>query len=237
MATINPNVMLKGTLAAIWNVQTAPNPDITASIEIALCGYGSQIPRVSGEALFSSPATPIIGMQNGQPGEGAAGTFEVMLYSNDQIDPSGTYYTITSRNGNGDILQVNAYVFNGVGNWDLSTLTPYDPNQPPPPLPPLITNLLLIVPYSSTPDFAGDTFTSWQITLAGDATASFTNLVDGNLYTIIIIQDATGAHKFNWPLNVYNATPADAAPNAMTVQTFVAVSNLLYPIGAGTYWP
>lgn len=160
-----------------------------------------------------------------------------MVYSNDLIEPPGTYYTLTTKNGNGDILQINAYRFIGGGQFDVSTLTPYDPNQPPPALLPLVLNQLLIVPYSATPDFPGDTYTSWQITLNGDATATFSDLVDGNLYTIIVVQDATGGHNFIWPLNVYNPTGPDREANAITVQTFVAVSNLLYPIGAGTYYP
>jgi hypothetical protein len=231
---IAPNVSLTGTLDYFWTDSSGtPSGDPQASIKFGLHGYGSQIPRVSGQALFQDASIDI----KVQPEGDQAGEFELMFYSNDIISPAGTYYTLTTLNGNGDILQINAYRFVGSGQYDASLLEPYDPNQPPPALPPLILNLLLVVPYSPNPDFPGDTYTSWQITLTGDATATFSDLVDGNLYTILIAQDGVGGHNFNWPLNVYNPTGPNREAVSLTVQTFVAVSNMLYPIGAGTYYP
>ena len=228
MAVI-PDVQVTGTFNTVTSpVQTAEVENGTA--EWALCGYGSQIPRIPGQAMVARLSEPIATTIN-------AGTFTVWLYNNVLIAPPGTYYTLTIRNSNGDIAQINAYRFTAAGNYEIDGLTPYDPNQPPPALPPLILNLLLVVAYSSAPDFPGDTYTSWQITLNGDATATFSDLVDGNLYTIIIVQDSTGGHQFNWPLNVYNPTGPDGEANSISVQTFVAVSNMLYPIGAGTYYP
>jgi hypothetical protein len=200
------------------------------SVSIALCGYGSQVPRTNGGTIVNleytiSPPDPL----NAQ--------WTAVVSGNDAIRPEGTYYVVTYRNANGDIAQIMAFVFADAQDYDLEFASPFDPNQPPPPIPPIITNLLLVVPYSGAPNFPGDTFTSWQITLEGDASPTFTNLVDGNLYTIIAIQDSGGEHKFDWPSNVFNATPVNPDPNSMTVQTFVAVSNDLYPIGAGTYFP
>lgn len=245
-AAVNPNVTLVGTLTSLWNASLAPNPDPDASIEIALCGYGSQIPRVAGESLFSTATTMTIEMQSGVPPDNEAGTFQVMLFSNDLILPEGTYYTVTVRNGNGDILQVNAYVLNA-GGYDLSTLTPYDPNQPPPPLPPLVTNQLGITPWSVDPGFDGTAYTAWQITLAGDTEGAFLqNVVPGNLYTFIIQQDSNGNHVFDWPSStsptgperIFNGALINMEPNSITIQTFVCdAAYNLYAIAGGTYYP
>ncbi len=229
MAAVNPDVQVTGSFNTVTSpTQNPATEDGTA--QWALCGYGSQIPRIPGQALVARLTDPI-------PVTTSNGTFAVWLYNNELIAPSGTYYTLTLKNSNGDIAQINAYRFTAPGNFEIDGLIPYDPNQPPPALPPLITNLLLVVLYTPNPDFPGDTYTSWQITLTGDATATFTNLVDGNLYTIIIAQDSVGEHNFYWPINVYNPTVVYMEPNTTTVQTFVAVSGTLYPIGAATYNP
>lgn len=209
---------------------TIGDPPEQGSVSIALCGYGSQVPRTDGGTIANLEYTIT-------PDNPENTVWNAVVAGNDVIRPDGTYYTITYRNENGDIAQIMAFVFADGSEYDLDFTQPFDPNQPPPPLPTPILDLLQIVPYSATPEFAGDTFASWQITLEGDATATFTNLVDGNLYTIIIIQDASGAHAFYWPSNVFNATPVNPDPDGMTVQTFVAVSDSLYPIGAGTYYP
>ena len=228
---VAPDVTLNGKIATATSFdlgQGESQPEL-GGYEIALCGYGPQIPKVEGEALFGR-------VTSSEGSTDSDGHFEVMLYSNGLINPAGTYYTITIKDSNGDIVQTEAYTFQP-GQWDLSNMQPFDPTGPPPPIPPTILDLLLVVPYSSAPTFPGDQFQSWQITLNGDATASFTNLVDGNLYTIIIVQDGSGNHKFNWPANVFNYTFVNPNANGMTIQTFVAVSNLLYPIGAGTFYP
>jgi hypothetical protein len=191
-------------------------------------------PRVAGEAIIARVTQPI----GAQPTGGAnAGQFQVMLYSNGLISPQGTYYTITTRDSNGDIVQVEAYYLTP-GQWDLSDLEPYDPNQPPPPLPILIVDLLEVVPYSPTPAFDASKNLTFRITLTGDVTSStITGQVPGNLYTFIIEQDATGGHHFVWPTNVYNAGPVDLDPNSITIQTFVVdEDNNLYSIAGATYF-
>jgi hypothetical protein len=120
---------------------------IVGGVELQLCGYGSQVPRVQGTALIArltSLATEIPVASNG--------SFSFIVPGNDEVAPAGTYYTVTIRDENGDIAQVNAYRFLTTGSpYNLNSSVPYNPNQPPPPLPPLITNLLLIVPWSPTP--------------------------------------------------------------------------------------
>lgn len=236
--TLAPNVALRGTLANIFSEgdTPAPNPDIYGSIEFALCGYGSQVPRVAGQAIFSGATTPQIAMQTGADDGGEAGDFLVWLYSNDLIDPAGTYYTVTIRNSNGDVLQVNAYLLIGGGSFDLSTLQPYDPNQPPPRLPPLIINQLLIVPWASDVQFPGDEYLTYRLMLTDDVTSSeITNPQPGNLYTFIIAQDSTGNHLFAWPSICVNPPQIYPPPNGVTIQTFVMGGVYLWPIGAPTW--
>jgi hypothetical protein len=234
--SILPDVFLVGKLDAIFTgYAPAPTPQAIEFgwVEVALCGYGPMIPRVSGESVLArvTERVPV------QPAtEPDAGQFQILLFSNGLISPPGTYYTVTIKDSNEDIVQVEAYQFLP-GQWDLSQLVPFDPNLPPPPLPVPITNLLLIVPWESTPNFPGDQYTSWQITLTGDTWPSFTNLYDGNLYTIIVIQNTQGNHYFNWPGNTYNVTLVNPLPNSMTIQTFIALADNLYPIGAATYFP
>lgn len=213
---------------------------VNATLDVALCGYGSQVPRVPGYALMGRLTEQNITVDGD-------GKFEFTVAGNDEIVPAGTYYTVTVKDENGDIAQVNAYQFIGGITYDLSIAQPYDPNQPPPPLPPLISNQLLIVPWSETPMFDGSAFTAWQITLAGTTDgAQLENLYPGNLYTFIIQQDGTGNHLFYWPSSgspagpgrTFNGAAINMEPNAITIQTFVCDSaHNLYAIAGGSYYP
>jgi hypothetical protein len=232
MASIPPDVQVLGKIANIAAFEPLPTASVPeqGTVEIALCGYGPMTPRVAGEALFGR-VTSIDAPVNAQGG------WSVFLYSNRLIEPAGTYYTITTRDENGDIVQVEAYYLQA-GSWDLSNLQPYDPGQAPPPLPPLIVSQLLVVPYAPNPVFDGSQHTAFLITLAGDVTqAAILNMSPGNLYTFIRLQDGTGGHAFVWPSNVYGATPISIDPNTYTTQTFVALDDgSLLAIGAGTYY-
>jgi hypothetical protein len=209
------------------------------SVEIALCGYGSFLP--SGPSLLIARPTS---QAQDVPVDPTKGTFTATVTGNDQIEPAGTYYTVTIKDANGDIVQCAAYLFLGSNTYDLSTAQPFDPTQPPPVIPPLIISQLLIVPYA-TPVFDGADYTAFEYTLLADSTgATCTNMKTGNLYTFIIIQDATGGRAFQWPVGTApsgtkNQTqPVCQLPNSTTVQTFVAIgSTMLMPIGPGTYIP
>ncbi len=204
------------------------------SVEVALCGYGSYLPRGGDGALYARPTS-----LPQQIPVAADGTFSFTVFGNDQIEPAGTYYTITIKDSNGDIVQCAAYLFLGGSNYDLDTTDPFDPTQPPPPLPPRVINQLLIVPPSATPDFPGDQYTAWGIQLNQDVTSStLSNIVQGNLYTFIITQDATGGWKFTWPSLVLDPVPVNPTPGGATIQTFVAIANggPLLPIAAGTWY-
>lgn len=232
---VAPDVHLFGKLDTIISPTAGVSVPELGSIEIALCGYGSQVPRIPSEAAFARLTQPL-DVTTGTTGQG---TFAAYLYNNLLIVPEGTFYTITVKNANGDIAQVNAYRFTAAGDYDLDTIIPYDPNQPPPPLPPLITNMLLILGAADNMVFDGSIYTAFKTTLPGSVTQpKFQNMVPGNLYTFIIVQDGVGNHDFDWAANVKNPVYVDHAPNSTTVQTFVADDlGELLAIGPGTYYP
>jgi hypothetical protein len=204
-------------------------------VTVQLCGYGSSVPRANGIALYGSVSTQPTDIPI--PGTGA---FTFTVTGNDEIVPAGTYYTVTIADDNGDIVQVNAYLFLGNNTYDLNVIDPFDPSQPLPPLPPLIINqLLLIAPFTPTPNFPGDTYTAWGFQLTGDVMSStLSGIVAGNLYTFIITQGAGGGWTFVWPNNVLGAMPIDPGAGSVSIQTFVAIANdgPLLPIAAGTWY-
>ena len=219
-----------GKLLQVVRPPTGTTPEL-GTVEFALCGYGSNIPRSNTPMSQFALITQAVAV-------GADGTFTVTLAGNDKIDPPRTYYTYTVKDANGDIVQTTAYVFADGTDYDLDwATTPFDPSLGPPPLPvPIpIENLLMQVAYDPNAVFSGSTYPTWQIVLTGDCSPSFTNLADGNLYTIIVNQDGAGGHAFHWPVSVHNADPVTPDPNGVSIQTFVAIGGDLYPIGAGTW--
>lgn len=228
---IDPDVQVVAQLNSVLGDTEGPLPAreaIVGSVTVQLCGYGSQVPRV--------PTNGMIARITDSPDITPEGYFDVLLFNNTLIEPEGTYYTFTITDDNGDIAQVNAYRFTQPGYYDLSMQVPYDPNQPPPPLPPLVTNQLLVVPSSATPDFPGDTLTTFRFTLTEDVTSSTaTGMIQGNLYTFILFQDAVGGHAFTWPPITMNASPINPDPSGLTIQTFVMGLTYLVPIGAATW--
>ena len=225
---ITANVQIDGTNRDVINDKPIPG----ATIEVQLCGYGSQVPRVPNGFNFANlNSTTVVASDTGQ--------FHFTLYSNDLIEPQGTYYTFTYKNENGDILQVEAHLFIGGGEYDTSNLPAYDPSGPPPQLPPLVIGQLLIIDAAADMVFPGDVYTAFKTTLVGNVDfPTFENMIPGNLYTFIIVQDAIGAWAFVWPDNAHNATYVNQDPYGMTIQTFVCDEDgSLYAVGAGTYYP
>jgi hypothetical protein len=201
------------------------------SLEITLCGYGSRVPRINGVALVAR-------IEDESVVASSTGAFTFTCPFNDDIAPAGTYYTVAIKDSNGDIAQINAYRFtSNTSSYDLTLIDPYDPNQPPPPLPPLITNQLEIVAPADNMVFDGTAYTAFKTTLASSVTIpSIQNMLPGNLYTFIIVQDATGGHVFDWPATVHNPARVCPTPSSFSVQTFVADDNEnLWAIGPGTW--
>jgi len=221
------------TVTVTGNLESSINETkIQGRVEVMLCGYGSRVPRENGVALVARITDDDIAV------DPATGHFSFVVPANDSVVPAGTYYTVTIKDDNGDIAQINAYRFtSNVPTWDLNTIDPYDPNVPPPPLPMPIINELLIVGAVDPLVFDGSQYPSFAILLPGNINnISVANMQPGNLYTFIIIQDGVGGWNFVWPANAYNAARIDHRPNATTVQTFVADENGdLYAIAPGTY--
>jgi hypothetical protein len=207
-------------------------PSNAGSVLIELRGYGSFVPKIADQGTVVKLAYQV------NPTTPPAGDWAAVVPGNDIIAPPETFYTLSYMDDNGDIVQCEAYQFADALSYDMDGMTPFDPSAGPISVPPFILNLLLDVPYSATAHFPGDEFTAWEINLTGDVTGpTFTNLIDGNLYTIIVIQDGTGGHVFLWPANVLNPTRVNPDPNGITIQTFVAMNGNLYAIAAGTYYP
>ena len=233
MAIPNPDVIITGELVNLFGVATDTSmPPNFGSIEVALCGYGSFTPEVTG-AKIALGTQGIAALPASDPN---AGKFEILLFSNTIITPPQTYYTITIKNENGDIIQVEAYTLTP-GQYDITELIPIDPDQPPPVIPtPPPTPEILDVAWSGTPVFDGTDYTAFSFTLQGDATATIQNMVPGNLYTFIIRQDGNGNHILTWPAGCHGATSSNLQANGTTTQTFVAFdANNLFAIAPGTY--
>jgi hypothetical protein len=94
-------------------VGSVANP---AKLCLTLCGFGNQLPRISGTALIARPGPFYF--------EAPAGTVSIAVYGNDVIIPTGTYYTVELLDGAGNVVQCAAYLLTGSGTKDLSGLTP-----------------------------------------------------------------------------------------------------------------
>lgn len=200
---------------------------VIGRVTFQLAGYGSQIPRIIGTGFIAKATEDAT-----NEGEGFFSTY---LIGNTGIDPPGTYYAVTFADENDNVIQTVAYIIPAGSQVDLGELQPYDPSQPPPPLPPLITNLLLVMPWEADMAFPCDEYLSFRVTLGGDTTSELDNQQSGNLYTWIIQQDAVGGHSFTWPTNSYNMPVVNPAPNAVTVVTAVMGVTFLWPIGPATW--
>lgn len=94
---------------------------VAGSVTFLLCNYGDNAPLISGTALLCPIA--ITAIANG------SGVFSQLLYGNDQIAPSNTYYQVSIITPSGTVVLVGAYQFTGSGG-DLSNLTPIIPPSP-----------------------------------------------------------------------------------------------------------
>lgn len=202
------------------------------SIVLKLRGYGQQVPRVSGSTLIANTAATPVAV-------GTDGTFSVPVYSNDQIVPPGTYYTVSVMDANGTVVQVQAYRFNAPqAAFDLNTFPPFDPTGG------LVgtipANQLVTVPWSPMPHFDGTAGLTFDFSLQSPVAASFVdNPVPGNLYTFIVTQ-AGQPGTFAWPATVNGGSPISSVPLSVTIQTFVcradqtldAIAPAMYYAGA-----
>lgn len=224
---VTPQITITGTLNDLFGELVN-----SGSLVFQLCGFGSAVPRVFGTALLArtSPlkvACPV-------------GVFSTLLWGNDVIVPANSYYTVQILDDNGNVIQTNAYQFSGSGSFDLSTVTPYDPETPAPPTPVVtVTSLLVTVPYSATPVFdcsLVDGPITFDMELTGDVTApTLINNFPGQQITFIFAQDVVGGRLVAWPANVRSAEVVDPTASAVSIQSFISrVSGNAYPIGPMT---
>jgi len=205
-----------------------------AYLRIQLCNYGYTLPCVPGTSMIGKVSSwsqdiPYTGTQ-----------LTVLLWGNDVITPSGTYYAISVLDAQKNVVQTGAFQFTGTVTVDLSQATPYFPPVIVP-VTPTVTGGLVVVPYSTTPNFNAALVTAgivtFEITLTGNVTApTVTNVSPGQIIIFDLIQDGTGSHTFAWPSSVKNAAIINPAANSRTTQPFHVGSNgNLYPLSGGTY--
>jgi len=111
----SPTITLTATLSDFTGTAagSTANP---AKLRIALCGFGQQIPQVAGTATIAKPGPFDVTSTGGQ--------ISVLLYGNDVISPTGTYYTVTVLDGENNAVQCAAYQFTGTQTIDLSAARP-----------------------------------------------------------------------------------------------------------------
>jgi hypothetical protein len=109
-----PNITLTATLDTIAGVAVGTTAD-QAKLRIALCGFGSSLPRIAGTSIVAPGPTTLF-----SPGT----AFSTAIWGNDQITPAGTYYSIELLDGQDNVVQCGAYQLTGSGTFDLSSLTP-----------------------------------------------------------------------------------------------------------------
>lgn len=96
-----------------------------AWLRIALCNFGSNLPRVQGAGVIAKVSSWWIDVLY----VGTTGT--VQLWGNDQIIPANTYYAISALDIDKNVVQTNLYVFTGTQTIDLSGADPINPPTPP----------------------------------------------------------------------------------------------------------
>jgi hypothetical protein len=113
-----PQINLTATLDDLLGnaAGTTANP---ARLQIALCGFGLELPRIAGTSMLAK----IGPFEVSSIGAAIAET----LWGNDQITPAGTYYAISVIDGEGNIVQCAPYRFTGTQTIDLSNAIPLLP--------------------------------------------------------------------------------------------------------------
>jgi len=223
---LTPQINLTITLDDLSGNQIGSS-NIPAFVRVALCNYGTFLPRVAGTTMIARVGPYDI------PYPGAP--LALALWGNDVITPAGTYYTISILDAQKNVLQTAAYVFNGTISADLSTISPTFPAYSP-----TIIGDEVFIPFSATPQFTCNLLSDlilFNLVLTGNVTSS-TCLAPqaGQIVVFQIQQDATGGRSFTWPTNVKNPGIINPAANSTTVQAFIAdATGNLFPLGPQTW--
>ena len=225
---LTPQITLTITLDDLQgnDIGSVANP---AFVEIALCGYGAQLPRIVGTSMLAKvgPGSQRIAY------EGAPIT--VKLWGTDVITPAGTYYTITILDDDLNVLQSGAYEFVGSLSGDLSNQAQTFPSATS-----SVMGSEVTLQATATPTFDCTLVNGpveFYLVLTENVTSStlLTNFA-GQIVLFRIQQNATGGFTFVWPTNVKNPGIIDSAANSTTSQAFfVAGNGNAYPLGPQTY--
>lgn len=106
-------IAVSGTLKDVFGV------GVGGTLVFQLCGFGAAVPRVVGTSLIAKTGQVEI------QADPITGVFSTNVYGNDVIVPANTYYTVTVKDDNGDVVQISAYQFTGGAAVDLSNVAPY----------------------------------------------------------------------------------------------------------------
>jgi hypothetical protein len=112
MPPATPNITLTATLDDLSGNQIGSLAD-PAKIKITLCGFGPNLPRIAGTAMLAKTGPWDTLYVAGTPAS-------IKLWGNDQISPSGTFYTVEILDGDDNVVQCGAYQFIGPLTIDLS---------------------------------------------------------------------------------------------------------------------
>lgn len=190
-------------------------------MRVQLCGFGPQLPRVSGTAMLAKVAFDV---------EATNGAFSFKLWGNDQITPSGSYYSIALIDAKGNIVQSGAYDLQLPANStvDLSTLTPLmNPGYSYPHAYHTVIPAAGAIALSAAGWSQAVTF---DVHLTGNVSPALSGFTPAQPVQFIIRQDATGNRTWTWPTNVKNPPLINTAPNSITTCNFTVDANgLLYP--------
>jgi hypothetical protein len=94
-----------------------------------------------------------------------------------------------------------------------------------------LTSTVAVTSFSATPTFDLSQGNINQITLAGDVTSSSVSNLAAGFYVFDIIQNASVAHTFVWPTNVFGGGTVSATLGKHNPQIFYCDGSNLYALG------
>ena len=105
-------LVVTATLEDIFGI---PYPEGTVIFQLE--NFGASMPTVSIGSYFMAPLRVIATADSG-------GLISTLIWGNDMITPSGTYYLVTFMSDKHLVTAQCKYYLTGLGTVDLSTLTP-----------------------------------------------------------------------------------------------------------------